>query len=196
MMARNKIREEILASAARLFATAGYKGTSLQDIAADVRCSKAALLYHFDSKVAIVIELCAPSIAELDRLGERISGLDGPAARSAAVEGFVDLCLRYRDEIRIIYSDLADWLQDPVFHTVPLMTERIFAALAGPSGTLGSVMAAKLALAGIPVIASGIDKESSPYSDQELRAALVEATTRALAPLTRAADRADPPLSP
>ena len=110
---------------------------------------------------------------------------DDAAARAAAVEGFVDLCLRYRKEIQVIYSDLAEWLQDPAFQRVRLMTEHICAVLAGPSGTLGSLVAAKLVLAGIPVIVSHIDQESRRDSDDELRAALVEAATRSLTPLTR-----------
>ena len=48
---------EILAAAARRFAVTGYKGTSLQDIARAVGCSKATVLYHFANKDEIVFEL-------------------------------------------------------------------------------------------------------------------------------------------
>lgn len=183
-MVRSKTRDEILAAAARRFAEAGYKGTSLHDIAVDVGCSKAALLYHFDSKEAILTELCAPAIAELQQLHDRLGELEPQAARVAAVEGFVELSIRYRKEIQVIYGDLPALLQRPALQRVQLMTQRICEVLAGPSGTPGSIVAAKLVLAGIPTIAFSADHEALPYSDEDLRAALIEAATRALAPLS------------
>ncbi|GAA2343742.1 TetR/AcrR family transcriptional regulator [Dactylosporangium salmoneum] len=183
-MVRSSTRDEILGAAARLFATTGYKGTSLHDIAVEVGCSKAALLYHFDSKEAILTELCAPAIAELEQLHARLDGLDDATARTAAIEGFVGLSMRYRKEIQVIYGDLPGLLQQPAFQRVHLMTQKVCKILAGTSGSPTSVIAAKLVLAGIPAIAFGIDQELHDYSDEELRAALVEAATRALAPLT------------
>ncbi|WP_432825281.1 TetR/AcrR family transcriptional regulator [Dactylosporangium sp. CA-092794] len=183
-MARSNTRDEILLSAARLFATAGYKGTSLHDIAVDVGCSKAALLYHFDSKEAILTEMCAPAIAELEQLHARLGELDGDEARPAAIEGFVDLCLRYRKQIQVIYGDLPALLQQPAFQRVYEMTQTLCAILAGPDDTPVSLVAAKLVLAGIPAIAFGIDHDMHGHTDEEMRAALFEAATRALAPLT------------
>ncbi|WP_432972868.1 TetR/AcrR family transcriptional regulator [Dactylosporangium sp. CA-233914] len=183
-MVRSNTRDEILAAAARQFAAAGYKGTSLHDIAVDVGCSKAALLYHFDSKEAIFTELCAPAIAELEQLCERLERLEGAAARAAAIEGFVDLSMRFRKEIQIIYGDLPSLLRQPGLRNVHGMTRRIWEVLAGPCDSPGTVIAAKLVLAGIPAIAFGIEYEDQRYSDEDLRAALIEAATRALAPLT------------
>jgi AcrR family transcriptional regulator len=183
-MVRSSTRDEILASAARLFAAAGYKGTSLHDIAVDVGCSKAALLYHFDSKEAILTTLCAPAIAEFELLHDQLRGLDQDRARAAAIEGFVDLSMRYRKEIQVIYGDLPGLLQQPAFQRVHLMTQSISEILTGGSGAPTAVIAAKLVLAGIPAIAFGIQLETHDYSDEELRAALIAAATRALAPLT------------
>ena len=64
-MARGSTREEILSAAAGLFAADGYKGTSLQDIAAAVGCSKATLLYHFATKEMILATLLAPPVRDL-----------------------------------------------------------------------------------------------------------------------------------
>ncbi|GAA4252216.1 TetR/AcrR family transcriptional regulator [Dactylosporangium darangshiense] len=181
-MARSSTRDEILAAAARLFAAAGYKGTSLHDIAVDVGCSKAALLYHFDSKEAILTSLCAPAIAELEQLHERLRTQDERAARIEAIAGFVDLCMRYRQEIQVIYGDLPGLLQQPAFQRVHAMTQTVCEILAGASGSPTAVIAAKLVLAGIPAIAFGIDQDMHGYTDEALRAALIEAATRALVP--------------
>ncbi|MFC7713801.1 TetR/AcrR family transcriptional regulator [Nonomuraea recticatena] len=54
------LRGHILDSALQLFATQGYKGASLHDIAQVAGCSKASLLYHFVSKEAILAELLTP----------------------------------------------------------------------------------------------------------------------------------------
>jgi len=177
---RNNTRDEILSAAARLFAAAGFKGTSLHDIAVEVGCSKAALLYHFDSKEAILTSLCAPAIAELEELYERLATLDGPAARRAAIEGFVDLSMRYRNQIQVIYGDLPGLLQLPALQKVHRMTTRLCEVLAGPGEDPGTVIAAKLVLAGIPAIAFGIEYEDVRYTDEELRAGLIQAATRAL----------------
>ncbi|MFB9410101.1 MULTISPECIES: TetR/AcrR family transcriptional regulator [Dactylosporangium] len=183
-MVRSNTRDEILAAAARLFAASGYKGTSLHDIAVDVGCSKAALLYHFSSKEAILTELCAPAIADLEQLFGRLQTLAGERARAAAIEGFVDLSMRYRKEIQIIYGDLPSLLQQPALQNVHQMTIRICEILVGSDDSVATMIAAKLVLAGIPAIAFGIDYEDSRYSDEELRAALIEAANRALAPLS------------
>lgn len=179
-MARSKTRDEILTAATRQFADAGYKGTSLQDIAAEVGCSKATLLYHFDSKDAILTELCAPALAELADLDVRVAAEPDPAAaRTLGIEGFVDLALRYRREIQVIYGDLPYLLQQPVLRPVSELTEKLLATLAGGSGSAASRLAAKFVLAGVPAVVFACTE----FDDATLRAALVATAARALEPL-------------
>src|SRR5262247_3352413 len=95
-MVRASTREDILSAAAGLFATGGYKGTSLQDIAAAVGCSKATLLYHFATKEMILATLVGPPVRDLATLTESFAGLGPDAARDKAIEGYVNLVLAYR----------------------------------------------------------------------------------------------------
>lgn len=64
-------REKILETAESLFATGGYSGVGMRQIAAKVGLSKSSLFHHFPSKRALYGEV-------LDRVMERIEwGIDG-----------------------------------------------------------------------------------------------------------------------
>ncbi|MFF3668570.1 TetR/AcrR family transcriptional regulator [Microtetraspora malaysiensis] len=131
------MRADILESAARLFATVGFRGTSLQDIASDVGCSKASLLYHFTNKDAILTELLSPVGRELAELEERLAGLDGDEAAHAAVAGLVELSLRFQREATILVRDLDAMTSRPEVLDMPDMKaliERLVDALTGRSG--------------------------------------------------------------
>ena len=51
-------REELLRAAERLFYTKGYEKTSVQDILAQINLSKGGFYHHFQSKEAILAEIC------------------------------------------------------------------------------------------------------------------------------------------
>jgi AcrR family transcriptional regulator len=173
-MVRTRTRDEIIAVAAELFSRIGFKGTSLQDIAAGVGCSKATLLYHFDSKEAILAALIAPAAAELAELDARLAALTGEAARAAAIDGFVDLVLRYSREAGLIYHGSLDVLHTPAFAGLQPMIDNLCAAFAGRSEDPTDRIAAEIVLAGISSIA--IDRPDAA----DLRPALLEVAKRAL----------------
>lgn len=54
---RLRKRQAIFGAAAGRFATHGYHGTSMADIAGDLDLHKAALYHYFDSKEALLVEL-------------------------------------------------------------------------------------------------------------------------------------------
>jgi AcrR family transcriptional regulator len=175
-MARVSTREDILSAAATLFATAGYKGTSLQDIAAAVGCSKATLLYHFATKEMILATLVSPPVRDLATLTERLAGLSPVDACEQAVEGFVDLVLTYRREIAVIFHDLPQLLHAESFAGVKELIDQLAAALAG-----GSTEPA--ALVGVNVVMAGIGKVVVDLVEPDrvdVRAALIAVARRAL----------------
>ena len=70
-------RQTILRRAASLFAAKGYDRTSLQDIAADMGMSKAAIYYYFSTKQVMYDEIVADL---LDRLYSSVkAAMDGAA---------------------------------------------------------------------------------------------------------------------
>ncbi|MGB2569792.1 TetR/AcrR family transcriptional regulator [Micromonospora citrea] len=176
---------DILAAAARRFAVTGYKGTSLQDIAREVGCSKAAVLYHFANKEALLAELMAKPLDVLRQLDEQLATLDGADAQRAAAEGFVDLAVRFRREIALLRGEFPELLAQPAFAHVQRISERLIDALTGHTDRVEARIAALVLLAGI----SEACAEFVDVPDEDLRPALLAIARRLLAPL-------DPPPPP
>ncbi|GIJ78180.1 DNA-binding transcriptional regulator, AcrR family [Micromonospora phaseoli] len=170
---------DILAAASRRFAVTGYRGTSLQDIAGEVGCSKAAVLYHFANKEAILTELMAPAIGVLRSLDDQIAAQPDPAsAQRVAAEGFVDLAVRFRSEIALLRGEFPELLQQPVFAHIQLISERLIDALAGHPERPSARITALVLLAGIAETCG----QFADVPDKELGDALLALLRRALEP--------------
>lgn len=106
-------REELLATAERLFYTKGYEGTSVQDIIEEMHYSKGGFYHHFDSKLSLLTAICERRAREnCLRARETVAAQDGGACdklnalfHSAALwqsdnSGFVALLIQvaYREE--------------------------------------------------------------------------------------------------
>jgi AcrR family transcriptional regulator len=106
-------RDQILATAAELFASRGYHGVSVADLGAACGISGPALYKHFASKQAVLAEMLVSISEELLRVGrERVeAAVDPRAAVAALVDWHVDFALRHRP--LIVVQD-RDWESLPV----------------------------------------------------------------------------------
>ena len=73
-------REEILELSVPLFATTGFDGVSMRDIAAAVGVTPAALYHHFSDKEQLYLNAVGHAFEE--KVGPLKSLLDGGAARN------------------------------------------------------------------------------------------------------------------
>jgi TetR/AcrR family transcriptional regulator len=167
------LRGRLLETSLRLFAVRGYRGTSLQDIATEVGCSKASLLYHFSSKEAILGELLTPTAHAADDLNERLAALPDDQVAEAAVEGFVTLALRFRREVTLLLSEAAVATKTPMFDKDPGPGDRLVHELAARSERHEDRLRAWMVLGAVVVAcASGPDLPHEEMREQMVRTAL------------------------
>ncbi len=90
-------RQQILATAQRLFTERGYDATSLQLIADEMGLTKAAVYYHFHAKDDILRAVLEPGIERLKALVDGTAAIRGRRARAEyLVSGFVDFLVENR----------------------------------------------------------------------------------------------------
>ncbi len=104
-------RDELLQIAAELFATKGFKNTTVRDIADAAGILSGSLYHHFDSKESMVDEILSSFQEELfGTYAEIIAGADDPRAKlEAAVRVSFEAIDHHRNEVAIFQNE-ADYL--------------------------------------------------------------------------------------
>ncbi|WP_148616071.1 TetR/AcrR family transcriptional regulator [Nocardioides rubriscoriae] len=105
-------REQILATAAELFAARGFHGVSVAELGTACGISGPALYKHFASKDAVLAEMLVSISEQLLAVGrERVATApDAPAAVTALVDWHVDFALHHK--ALIVVQD-RDWSSLP-----------------------------------------------------------------------------------
>lgn len=87
-------RAALLEAATRRFAEFGFAGTSLEDVAADIRATRGAVYHHFANKGALFLAVFDALETEMIRqVAEAAAGVEDPwDAALAALEKFLDVC--------------------------------------------------------------------------------------------------------
>jgi len=188
---REQSREEILAAARRLILERGLKGLTLEEVAAAVDLTKAALYYYFPSKDALLEDLSLRSLqAQAQRLHDAVEETaGGPQALRAIIAETVRMHAQRMDDFRLSYlhpqlaPDAVRVGPDQLARVRPL-NELSYAGAArrlaeGPRGRAGvdpRLMAflANVAAMGVVMMKGLVESFDDPlrYSDEELIEAL------------------------
>lgn len=180
---RGLARGRVLEAAVALFAEHGVHGTSLQMIADRIGVSKAAVYYQFRSKEEIALEVLRPSIEDIARVIKIAAALpDAQQQRAVTVSGLVEMVVRHRQLAIMFYGDPAiDQLvvNEPDFKAV---ADRLRELLEGPNPNALNRIAFSVFFSGVGKAAA--DPDLIDIDDVELHRALLDLSSRILAPVT------------
>lgn len=123
----------ILRAARDLFEAKGYQRTSLREIADRLGLTKAAILYHFPSKEHLIVALAEPFLLDLEAMLDRAAELPWPAARWAALEGWLDVMLAHRHTLSGLHHDLALVSRGGRLTRLMRIATRMYGLVAGPN---------------------------------------------------------------
>ncbi len=170
-----RTRQQILATAQRLFAERGYDATSLQMIADEMGLTKAAVYYHFRAKSDILRAAMQPGIRRLEALLDDAAALRGRRARiEYLVNGFVDFLVRNRHYAVMASTDPAA-KRDKLDTEAMTMRQRALSLLFGDNPT----GAERLSFSAVFFIPECLP-DLTDLTDEELREALLTTMLRML----------------
>jgi len=173
---REQIDDDIVETAAALFARHGFDQTSVQRIADAVGYSKTGLLHRFPTKEALqvaAVTRCADLVGAITRDVE--DRPPGPARDLAVVTAVTDLALRRPGYVALMLGAVGAGPDTAVFTGLQEIAEGLFRAFAAPSegttertlrvvGALGALAVTSLACGEAPaadvrplIIATGYD---------------------------------------
>lgn len=169
-------KQDILLAAMRCFSRSGFRATSLKEIAHEYGGSKSALLYHFASKDAILEELLRDHWRDVDELARSIRFLEPGEAQRRAVDGMVEVAVRYRQIVGVFHAELREIVAFPSMQGAAAAMDDIARALAG-----GSQDPVHLATARVVLLAvASACRELEAAGDEELRLVLSRVMSRTL----------------
>ncbi len=102
--------EAVLEAAARLFATKGYKATTMRDIASATGMQPGSLYYHFESKQELLLEIYRQAVGGIQQqLDDATCEVDDPWERfDAAVVRHVETVLDRSHYAKVMIGVLPD----------------------------------------------------------------------------------------
>lgn len=185
-LTRPSTGDELRATALAQFASIGFAGTSLQQIADAAGYSKSSVLYHFASKEALLGEVLTPAIDRLEVILNRYVGApDGTASRRRFVDDFIDFLLEFRLELHTFINQAQSLRGIPVIDRAGVLIVRLSDTLCHDGASTEDRIRFGIALGGAAyTLVAGmtfLDKDIAPAD--EIRQALSVVITELLAPV-------------
>lgn len=173
------------------FASAGFAGTSLAQIADAAGLSKSSVLYHYASKEALLEAAIGPAVDRIEQLVDRVPGADAPAEqRNRFVEDFIDFLLERRLEVHTFINQGQSLRGVPVIDRANAAAERLGRTVTNDLPTVADRVRFGVALGGAAyILAAGFNWGEDDVPLNELRAALVEVVSQLLAAIAAPAHR-------
>ncbi|GEK80079.1 TetR/AcrR family transcriptional regulator [Agrococcus baldri] len=165
--------DEILQAALERFARFGYLGSSIQQIADDVGTSKSSVLYHFDSKEALLEAAISPAIDALEGLLQQVPTREQHAAFGrdelvAMVTAFVDVLQAHARAVAVFVSQRGALVDVPVIERANALVARMAEVLIAEASARPEIMRLSIGLAGAAFLIGDSDRDDLPELDREL----------------------------
>jgi AcrR family transcriptional regulator len=126
---RQQIDDEILETAALLFARHGFRETSVQRIADAVGYSKTGLLHRYPTKEALQQAVVDRALREARAVGADVAGLPpGPARDRAAIAGVARLARECPGTVALVLSGLTSEPESEFGQVLEEIGEAVLAA--------------------------------------------------------------------
>ena len=170
-------RDTLVQAALERFARYGYLGSSIQQVADDVGTSKSSVLYHFDSKEALLEAAMTPALDALANLIQALPPLrdDKVAAAPALVTGFVDILMEHSAAVSIFISQRGALQHVPVIERGNAIVDAIARTLVLEAPTPRVLTRLSIGLAGAAFILGDALNDSREHPDRaEVREILIE----------------------
>jgi AcrR family transcriptional regulator len=183
--ARSNPSEDLRAVATELFASAGYAGTSLQQIADAAGYSKSSVLYHFASKEALLDAVLGPAIDRLESVLVTVADLAGtPRERAQFVERFIDFLFDYRLEVHTFINQGQSLIDIPVIDRANATVSTLAESFSTDFTSVEEKVRFGVALGGAAyTLVAGANFAESELPLAEVRRALVATVSDLLTPV-------------
>jgi AcrR family transcriptional regulator len=147
-----RTRAAILGAAADAFCAGGYEVTTLEDIADRLDLSRGVVLFHFESKRALLMAIVEPLFTDLEALIDQFQKHPTPLAprpRRQLLTAYCDLLVHHRHATILLVRDLSTMIQMHWPDAGPNAAIRMMALLEGPDADRNLKLRATSTVGGI-----------------------------------------------